>query len=97
MENSEEFQPASLSYEAEEHFTHPKRHQKYVSGENNGKWSELEHARYIAYLEFHRDKMRSKERRRYVPPHAEPTSSTRRCPASSPPATPSSAAATTKS
>jgi hypothetical protein len=40
MEHSEDFQPLSCSESAEERYGRPKQQQKYVSGENNGKWSE---------------------------------------------------------
>ncbi len=41
MENSEEFNPGYFSEPSEENYGRPKKQQKYVSGENNGKWSEL--------------------------------------------------------
>ena len=32
----------------------------YIPGEKNGKWSDDEHMKYIAYIDFFKEKMRSK-------------------------------------
>ncbi len=36
----------------------------YIPGEKSGKWSMEEHMRYIAFIDFNKDRMRSKEKRR---------------------------------
>ena len=39
--NSEEFNPENCSEVSEEHYDRPKKQQKYVSGPNNGIWTDL--------------------------------------------------------
>ncbi len=54
----------------------------YIPGEKNGKWSEEQHMKYIAFIDFYREKMRSKEKRRYLWPYLGQISSTKKCPTS---------------
>jgi hypothetical protein len=41
-----------------------KRGHSYVRGEKSGKWSVEEHMKYIAFIDFHKDRMRSRDKRR---------------------------------
>lgn len=41
-----------------------KRGSSYVPGEKSGKWSPEEHMNYIAFIDFNKDRMRSREKRR---------------------------------
>lgn len=41
-----------------------KKNGGYIPGEKSGKWSMEEHMRYIAFIDFNKDRMRSKEKRR---------------------------------
>ena len=50
VENNDEFEPLSFSEPSEEHYGKPKKQQKYISGSNNGKWTDVENTKYIVYI-----------------------------------------------
>jgi hypothetical protein len=37
-----------------------KKNTSYVPGERSGKWTELEHMKYIVFIDFNKERMRSK-------------------------------------
>lgn len=43
-----------------------KKTSAYIPGERSGKWSEDEHMKYIIFIDYNKEKMRSKEKRRYL-------------------------------
>lgn len=48
----------------ESEFSSGRKGSSYVPGERSGKWSEEEHMKYIAFIDFNKDRMRSKDKRR---------------------------------
>jgi len=38
----------------------PKKSSSYVPGEKSGKWSDEEHMKYIIFIDYNKEKMRSK-------------------------------------
>jgi hypothetical protein len=53
-----------MSTEKKEEYSGDRKVSNYVPGECSGKWSGMEHMRYIAFIDFNKDKMRSREKRR---------------------------------
>ena len=41
-----------------------KKTSTYIPGENSGKWSDEEHMKYVVFIDYNKEKMRSKEKRR---------------------------------
>ena len=50
----------SIMLESEREGSGMKRPSNYIPGENSGKWSDEEHMKYIIFIDYNKEKMRSK-------------------------------------
>jgi len=64
MSSASERNEPSISLSSEREDEGSKKGSSYIPGEKSGRWSDEEHMKYIIFIDFNKEKMRSKEKRR---------------------------------